>query len=249
MDTLKDKNVVVIGGSRGVGRAIVAAAHASGARVLAVARRREFLDALAEEVPGILTLAADAAHEATATQVRKTLEPDVLVLCGGALPPTAPVHEQTWEEFSRNWDSDVRASFLFCREALRQPLRPGSVVILVSSGAALGGSPISGGYAAAKRAQMFLAQYCEGEATRLSLGVRFFAVLPQRIMPDTDLGKIAVAGYARYLGLTESAFLADMDESQTPDDVARAVIALAAVPGTGKETAFVVSAHGVEALG
>ena len=36
---LRGKNVVVIGGSRGLGRAIVAAAHAEGAHVLAVARQ------------------------------------------------------------------------------------------------------------------------------------------------------------------------------------------------------------------
>ncbi|MBW4697508.1 MAG: hypothetical protein KME03_06355 [Aphanocapsa lilacina HA4352-LM1] len=38
MGALKGKHVVVVGGSRGVGRVIVEAAIAAGARVLAVAR-------------------------------------------------------------------------------------------------------------------------------------------------------------------------------------------------------------------
>ena len=36
---LHDKNVIVIGGSRGLGRTIVAAVYAAGARVLAVAQQ------------------------------------------------------------------------------------------------------------------------------------------------------------------------------------------------------------------
>ena len=40
---LRGKNVVIIGGSRGLGKTIVAATHAEGARVLAVARQEQSL--------------------------------------------------------------------------------------------------------------------------------------------------------------------------------------------------------------
>ena len=46
--SLHGKNVVVIGGSKGVGRAIVGATHAQGAQVLAVARQEEALKRLAD---------------------------------------------------------------------------------------------------------------------------------------------------------------------------------------------------------
>ena len=46
------------------------------------------------------------------------LEPDVLVICAGALAPAAPIQEQSWEDFSANWETDVKASFLFCKAAL-----------------------------------------------------------------------------------------------------------------------------------
>ena len=55
-----DKNVVVIGASRGLGRAIVAAAYAEGARVLAVARSVGSLKQLAAAFPGVQTLAGQA---------------------------------------------------------------------------------------------------------------------------------------------------------------------------------------------
>jgi short-subunit dehydrogenase len=53
------KNVVVIGASSGLGRAIVATASASGVRVLAVARSAEPLKQLAAEFPGTRILALD----------------------------------------------------------------------------------------------------------------------------------------------------------------------------------------------
>ena len=61
--SLLGKNVVVIGGSRGVGRAIVAAAHAEGAQVLAVTRQEEPLKKLADAFPGVHVLALDVTDE------------------------------------------------------------------------------------------------------------------------------------------------------------------------------------------
>ena len=60
---LTGKNVVVIGGSRGVGRQVVQSTIRNGARVLAVARQEGPLRQLAEEVPGTEILALDAADE------------------------------------------------------------------------------------------------------------------------------------------------------------------------------------------
>src|SRR6266567_4706108 len=58
MPRLTGKNMVVIGGSRGVGRRIVEAAIRNGARVLAVARQEGPLRQLAQVVSG-RELAAD----------------------------------------------------------------------------------------------------------------------------------------------------------------------------------------------
>ena len=61
--------------------------------------------------------------------------PGVLVLNAGAAPLPRPVQHHTWETFSRNWDVDVRQAFHWTREALLLPLRPGSTVVAMSSGA------------------------------------------------------------------------------------------------------------------
>jgi NAD(P)-dependent dehydrogenase (short-subunit alcohol dehydrogenase family) len=83
--------------------------------------------------------------------VLSDVRPSVLVLNAGATPPMGPLHELSWENFSRAWDVDVKAGFHWVQEALRLPLPRGSRVIIASSGAALNGSPLSGSYAGALR--------------------------------------------------------------------------------------------------
>jgi NAD(P)-dependent dehydrogenase (short-subunit alcohol dehydrogenase family) len=246
MLSLAGKTMVVIGGSRGVGHEIVKMAASHGARVLAVARQQARLAQLAQEVPGVETLALDASDEAAPRKVFDTVEPDILVLCAGAFPPVAPIHQQSWREFAVNWETDVKIAFHFLKEALSRPLRPGGSVILISSGAALAGSPISGGYAGAKRTQLFMANYSQKESDRLGLGLRFAALAP-RMVPDTALGRHAVAGYARYLGISEADFIGSMAAPPKSSDVAAAVIALA-TQGDRKESVFIVSGKGLEAV-
>jgi NAD(P)-dependent dehydrogenase (short-subunit alcohol dehydrogenase family) len=244
---LAGKNMVVIGGSRGVGRQIAEAGIRNGARVLAVARQEGPLRQLAEEVSGVEILSLDATDEGAPSKVFGVLEPDILVVCGGALPPAAPLHEQSWQTFAVNWETDVKIAFHFFKAALSRPLREGSSVILISSGAALAGSPVSGGYAGAKRTQMFMANYGQKESDRLGLDLRFMTLAP-RMMPDTDLGKHAVAGYSRYLGISEVDFIQGMASPPVSSDVANAVIGLATDPDQSKGKVFVVSGKGLEAV-
>ncbi|TPJ35377.1 SDR family oxidoreductase [Mesorhizobium sp. B2-5-13] len=246
MGSLKGQNVVVVGGSRGVGRSIVEAALSEGATVLAVARGADALKELSWEASGVRTLAADATREAAPEAVFAALEPDVLVICAGAFAPSAPIQDQSWDEFSANWEMDVKASFLFCRAALRGGLKPGSRVVLISSGAAFsGGPPNSGGYSGAKRMQLFLAAHSQKEADRLGLGLRFMALAPMRIMAGTGVGQRGISSVSAYLGISPADFLASMTDMQTPADVASAVVALAA--GKMQGTGFTVSGSGLAA--
>ncbi|RUV68618.1 MAG: SDR family oxidoreductase [Mesorhizobium sp.] len=246
MGSLQGQNVVVIGGSRGVGRSIVEAALGEGATVLAVARGTAALKELSRETSGVKTLAVDVTKETAPDAVFAALEPDVLVICAGALAPSAPVQEQSWEDFSANWEMDVKASFLFCKAALQGRLKPGSRVVLISSGAAFsGGPPNSGGYAGAKRMQVFLAGHSQKESDRLGFDLRFMALSPARIMPGTGVGDRGIDGISAYMGISPADFLASMTDMQTPADVARAAIALAT--GQAQGSSFVVSGSGLAA--
>jgi NAD(P)-dependent dehydrogenase (short-subunit alcohol dehydrogenase family) len=245
MIALRDKKVVVIGGSRGVGRQVVGEAVRNGARVLAVARQEGPLRQLAQDVPGAEVLSLDATDEAAPAKVFDVLQPDVLVLSAGAFPPAAPLHEQNWQQFSINWEIDVKMAFHFCKAALTRPLASGASVILISSGAALQGSPISGGYAGAKRTQIFIQNYSQKESDRLGLGIRFIALAP-RMMPDSELGRHAVAGYSRYLGISPAEFVQGMESPPTSSDVAAAAIELVMKPDPSKGNLFVVWGKGLE---
>jgi NAD(P)-dependent dehydrogenase (short-subunit alcohol dehydrogenase family) len=245
MQSLFDKNVIVLGASRGLGAMIAQRAAAEGARTLAVARRRHWLNELAENAGDVDVLELDASEEDAPEKVFGDRIPALLVVCGGARPHAAPIHEMSWEQFSANWENDVKTSFLFCKAALSRPLAPGSVVILMSSGAALGGSPISGGYAGAKRMQMLIANYCQKESDRLGLGIRFLALAPAMIMPGTDFGRYAVEGYAEYLGTSVADFINSMKSPQTPEDVVAAVFELAAHPDAWEGSVFKIDSDGI----
>ena len=133
---------VVTGASRGFGRAVAAALVAAGTRVVGIARDGQDLRAVRDELgEGFTALTADATSEQLAHDVIREHRPGLLVLNAGAAPHMAPVHEQTWETFSRNWHVDTRHVFAWTRAALREPLAPGSVVVAMSSGAALGRVP------------------------------------------------------------------------------------------------------------
>jgi len=244
---LTGNNMVVIGGSRGVGRRIVEAAIRNRARVLAVAREELPLRQLAQEVAGTEVLSLDATDEGAPSKVFDVLQPDILVLCAGAFPPAAPLHEQSWREFAVNWETDVKIAFHFCKAALSRPLSAGARVILISSGAALAGSPISGGYAGAKRTQIFIQNYSQKESDRLGLGLRFMALAP-RIVPDTELGRHAIAGYSRYLGISAGDFIQGMASPPASYDVATAVVELATNPDQSKGKVYIVSGKGLEAV-
>jgi NAD(P)-dependent dehydrogenase (short-subunit alcohol dehydrogenase family) len=248
MQSLAGKNVIVLGASRGLGAMIARRAAAEGAHTLAVARRRDALDELARNSTDIDVLALDASDENAPEKVFGNRVPTLLVACGGARPHAAPVHEMSWDQFSANWENDVKTSFLFCKAALAKPLAPGSVVILVSSGAALGGSPVSGGYAGAKRTQMLIANYCQKESNRLGLGIRFLALAPAMIMPGTEFGRHAVEGYAGYLGIPVADFISSLKSPQTPEDVVAAIFEFAVDPDAREGSVFKVSSEGIASV-
>jgi len=119
---------------------------------------------------------------------------------------------------------------------------------VISSGAAIGGSPLSGGYAGAKRTQMFLADYAQKESARLQLGLQFLALTPGRIMPETELGKAAIEAYASSLGISPADFIKNMGAKVTTEDVANAVVTLASDSRERAGKTFLVSASGIELL-
>jgi NAD(P)-dependent dehydrogenase (short-subunit alcohol dehydrogenase family) len=236
---------LVTGASRGFGRGIATALSRAGAQVVGVARDRVPLEGLRAELGESFTpVAADAADPMVAGALIDKYHPGVLVLNAGATPLPRPIQHHTWQTFSRNWDVDVAHVFHWTREALLAPLEPGSTVITLSSGAALFGSPLSGGYAGAKAAIRFLTAYAAEESRRGGLGIRFVSVLPQ-LTPATDLGAVFAAAYAAREG-TEAAARSG-GEPLTPEQAGQAITALVTDPGHDQD-AYLLAAAGLRPL-
>ena len=248
MNDLTDRTTIVVGASRGLGRGIAAAFAEAGAPVVAVARTAAALAELAGDGAGTIAAeAADAGDADVAGSLLDRYEPQVVILVAGAGPVLRPLQEQTWDTFSVNWHADVRIAFHWLRAALRKPLRPGSRVVVISSGAAVAGSPLSGGYAGAKATQRFITGYAQEEAGRAGLGITFTAVLP-RITPLTDLGRPAVRAYAARSGRSEEEYVRQLGEPLTPEGAGAALVELVRADASTVEPGYLLTGAGLQTL-
>jgi NAD(P)-dependent dehydrogenase (short-subunit alcohol dehydrogenase family) len=219
----------------------------AGAPVIALARSREELAELANGARGIRPEVADAGDPSVPGRLLDRYEPDAVILVAGARPVIAPLQDQTWETFSVNWQTDVRVAFLWLREALVKPLRPGSRVVVISSGAALAGSPLSGGYAGAKATQRFITAYAQEEAGREDLGITFTALFP-RITPLTELGRPAVEAYAARRGQSEEEYLQPFGEPLSPQGAGAALVELVRADAATVAPGYLLTGAGLQKL-
>ena len=238
---------MVVGASRGLGRGIALAFDEAGAPVVAVARSRHALDELVAAGKNVEAESADAADATTAWSLLDRHRPQVLILVAGANPVMRSLAHQTWETFSANWNADVKIAFTWLREALLKPLPPGSKVVVVSSGAAINGSPASGGYAGAKATQRFIAAYAQEESRRAGLDITVTAVMP-RMSPFADVGRRGVRAYAARSGLTEETYLEQLGEVWTPEVAGSALVELVRANPATTAPGYLLTGTGLQTL-
>ena len=198
--SLKDKTIVVTGGSRGLGLGLVEALVDAGRQGDRRGARHRMRSQASEQRLGVAVAPADVTDEAAAQRILAEVRPDILVLNAGATPPMGRLDQLSWADFTAPWETDVKAGLYWIQAALNLPLEPGSRVLVGSSGAAENGSPLSGGYAGAKRMLWFMAKYANGVARQKGLGIRFQAIVPQQIIGGTGVGDDAAHAYAQAAG-------------------------------------------------
>jgi NAD(P)-dependent dehydrogenase (short-subunit alcohol dehydrogenase family) len=247
MSDMSGRTIVVVGASRGLGRGIARAFADAGAPVVAVARSGSALAELAATSANIRTEVADAADETVALRLLDQYEPEILVLVAGANPVMRPLQHHTWDTFSVNWHTDVKIAFTWLREALLNPLPPGSRIVVVSSGAAINGSPASGGYAGSKATQRFVAAYAQDESRRAGLDITVTAVMP-KMTPFGDVGRRGVRAYAARSGQTEEAYVQQLGELLTPEIAGSALVELVRADPATIAPDYLLTAAGLQSL-
>ncbi|WP_295686441.1 SDR family oxidoreductase [uncultured Nevskia sp.] len=235
--SLKGKSVVVTGGSRGLGLGLVEALVDHGAQVTVVARGAAALESVRIRL-GVATISADVTDAAAAQRILTDLRPDIVVLNAGATPSMGRLDQLSWEAFSAPWETDVKAGLHWLQAALNLPLKPGSRVLVSSSGAAQNGSPLSGGYAGAKRMLWMMAKYANAVSEQKGLGLRFQAIVPLQIVGDTGVGNEAAGAYARAMAITPEAFLARFGAPLLPRDFGENLVSILEDPRYGSGFAF-----------
>jgi NAD(P)-dependent dehydrogenase (short-subunit alcohol dehydrogenase family) len=222
---LKDKNVVVTGGSRGLGLGLVEALVAHGAKVTVVARGADALESVRTRL-GVAAIYADVTDETAAHRILTEIRPDILVLNAGAKPRMGRLDQMSWADFTVTWEHDVKAGLYWLQAALNLPLKSGSRVLVVSSGAAVDGSPMSGGYGGAKRMLWFMAKYANGISEQKDLGIRFQAIVPQQMVRGTGVGDTGADAYARAMGIKPEEVVARFGAPMPPREFGEKVVSV-----------------------
>lgn len=246
--TFKYQTALIIGGSKGTGRDISLRLVERGVRTIVIARTQTDLDALKNEAPSIETIALDAADDGVAQKLIAGNSPDLLILAGGHRPKMQTLSELSWVDFSAAWNTDTKIAFEFIKAALLAPMAKGGTIVSFASGAAIGGSPMSGGYAGAKRMQHFISNYGKWEADRRGLGLNFYTIYPKQLIAGSDIANDASSAYAEARSMSQEQFMSQWEKPLTPGIIGDRVMGLLDGDDDGNSGAYGITGAGMEKM-
>jgi len=152
-----NKNVIITGGSAGIGLATAKTFIEKGAQVLITGRNTDSLQATSIDInsPNLKTLASDISKLTDISTLEKAVaesgnKVDVLVLNAG-IAKQYSIEDTTEEVFDDLFNINVKGLF-FTLQKLIPHLSEGASVILISSGVSVSGYAQMGAYAATKSA-------------------------------------------------------------------------------------------------
>ncbi len=220
MNSFKNKNAVITGGSSGLGRALALQLLEKGAKVAIVARNPQPLKALQQEYPALLTFQADvgdkhAIHPLAAAIQSQLGDVDLLINAASSLGPTPLRYlvDTECEDLEAVLQTNLIGPFRLTKALLPGMLlkqaEQAKLVVNISSDAAISAYPSWGSYSVSKAALDHLSRIFDAELQ--AQGVRFLAIDPGDM--DTPMHRAAVPD-------ANSADLRD------PADSARALLAL-----------------------
>jgi NAD(P)-dependent dehydrogenase (short-subunit alcohol dehydrogenase family) len=239
--------VVVTGGGKGIGKAVVERFAGAGDRVVAVGRDREALAATAAAETEVCDVTDEAAVAALFERLDRV---DVLVNNAGAAT-SAPLGRTTLDDWRALLDVNATGAFLCTRAVLGGMVeRDEGRIVTVASTAARAGSSYTAAYTASKHAAVGLMRAVAAEVA--GTGVTANAVCPSYVRTEMTERSIAriVSVTDRSEAEAEAALIASspLGRLLEPDEVAFAVAFLAAPEaGAVNGQALVLDGGGIQA--
>ena len=239
--------VVVTGGGKGIGKAVVERFAAAGDRVVAAGRDSDALAATSAAE----TIVCDVTDEERVSSLFERVGPvDVLVNNAGAAT-SAPLARTTLEDWRALLEVNATGAFLCTRAVLADMVERGAGrIVTVASTAARVGLRYTAAYTASKHAAVGLMRAVAAEAA--GTGVTANAVCPTYVRTEMTERSIAriVAVTDRSEEEAEAALIASspLGRLLDPDEVAFAVAFLAAPEaGAINGQALVLDGGGIQA--
>jgi NAD(P)-dependent dehydrogenase (short-subunit alcohol dehydrogenase family) len=240
MAEVPGRRAVVIGGSRGIGRAVVASLAADGYEAVATGRDAAALDRLRDELAvrdhavrtaAVRTAVVDATDpDATAELAAREDPVEVLVYSAGSAS-AAPLARTTLATWERELAVNATGAFLALQAFVPRMVARGSGrVVVITSTAALSGSPYITAYAASKHAAQGLVRAAAAEVA--GTGVTINAVCPHFVR--TDMTAATLARIERSTGRSATEAQRELEATSRlgrlldPEEVAAAVRTLVA---------------------
>jgi NAD(P)-dependent dehydrogenase (short-subunit alcohol dehydrogenase family) len=227
------KTAIITGGGTGIGAAVARRIADEGGKVALVGRRREPLQAMADEI-GATVVQADAADTqsmkaAVATVIDTLGGIDILIANAGGhgIGPTIEMTDETWALATR---TNLDTAFVSARESLPQLIARQGNIVVISSIAGLFAGPDAAGYVTMKHALIGFAKSLARDYGRK--GVRTNTVCPGWVttpMADEEMDYVRTK---HSLASIEEAYRlvtkdVPLGKPAAPEDVAAAVCFLA----------------------
>ncbi|CAI9677804.1 SDR family oxidoreductase [Elizabethkingia anophelis] len=224
-----DKNVIITGGSTGIGLATAKAFIKAGAYVLITGRSADSLQKAAIEIknPKLKTVVSDASNLTGISALENVVSEngqkiDILFLNAG-IAIYLPIEQTTEEVFDAQFNTNVKGLF-FTLQKLIPHLADGASVVVTSSTSAATSQIAGGSYAATKSAVNIIARVAANELADRKIRVNI--VSPGPI--ETPI--FSKAGVPKEVEMQIKANLANAIPSKRigqPEEIANAVLFLA----------------------
>ena len=219
-----NKNVVITGGSQGIGLATAKAFIKEGAKVWITGRNAENLQKAANEInsENLETVISDTSKMEGISALEKVIAEsgvklDVLYLNAG-IASFAPIEYVTEDDFDRQFNTNVKGHF-FTLQKLIPHLADGSSVIFTSSGVATGAALNTAVYSATKAAVNKIAHIALNELAERKIRINIVSPGP---IQTPGLDSVAPPDAIAYLGSTTA-----LQRVGTAEEIAGTVVFLA----------------------